>query len=400
MSHPRLALAIALTIAPPLALAAQPASQASPLDAATTPAADKPATITTTPAVIEPDVQKVLDMLVGTFRAASGPDHPELVLNSAAIPVEGLAGAVYFEIARADAAYEPFRSGVMHVYKRRGGELRLRVFDLVGVGGMRDALAGLYLAPSAYPTLALKDVDPNVDVPLAAAGPGYTGKTQSPVPTTRDGAIEMTTTVAIAPDKLSFDDRGFDVAGQQVWGPTGDAGIAFARAERAPATVSTTADGLVIMTMTPAPQGAEPLVPGGQVAVHYSGWLTNGTRFDTSRQPGREPFLIRIPGGVIRGWNEGLAGIAKGERRRLVVPPALAYGERGAGRGLIPPNSTLIFEIECLHVDNANPVLPTPPAPPPPAATPTPTPGAQPAPGSGGERIGNPPAGSGPEKPK
>lgn len=88
--------------------------------------------------------------------------------------------------------------------------------------------------------------------------------------------------------------------------------------------------------------------PGETVKVHYTGWLTNGKKFDSSVDRGK-PFSFPLgKGRVIKGWDEGVAGMKVGEKRKLTIPPQLAYGKRGAGNGLIPPNSTLIFEVEFL----------------------------------------------------
>ncbi len=106
-------------------------------------------------------------------------------------------------------------------------------------------------------------------------------------------------------------------------------------------------DGLVIEEQKIG-TGAE-AKKGNTVTVHYTGWLTNGKKFDSSRDR-MEPFMFRLGAGeVIKGWDEGVQGMKVGGKRKLTIPPAMGYGAQGAG-GVIPPNATLVFEVELLKV--------------------------------------------------
>jgi len=107
-----------------------------------------------------------------------------------------------------------------------------------------------------------------------------------------------------------------------------------------------TDSGLYFKILKPSPNGAM-AVSGATVAVNYTGTFVNGTVFDSS--VGKDPFVLILgQHQVIAGWDEGLVGMRVGEKRKLVIPPNLAYGAKGSGP--VPPNATLIFEVDLLAV--------------------------------------------------
>jgi len=125
--------------------------------------------------------------------------------------------------------------------------------------------------------------------------------------------------------------------------------VAYVLMHRGPATGAeiATASGLKYIEMVEG-AGATPK-KGQTVTVHYTGTLENGKKFDSSADRG-QPFEFRIgEGAVIKGWDEGLSSMKVGGKRKLIIPPALGYGERGSPPN-IPPNSILLFDVELLGV--------------------------------------------------
>ncbi|MBV9574804.1 MAG: FKBP-type peptidyl-prolyl cis-trans isomerase [Acidobacteriales bacterium] len=136
--------------------------------------------------------------------------------------------------------------------------------------------------------------------------------------------------------------------------------FAFAQSATKPAGSNTSAPTKVTGAATKTPDALEywdikvgtgPVAESGRtVKVHYTGWLTSGKKFDSSIDRG-EPFQFRLGAGeVIKGWDEGVAGMKVGGKRQLRIPSELGYGSSGTGGGLIPGHATLIFDVELLGV--------------------------------------------------
>lgn len=344
-----------------------------PFAAAQAPAADAPGRPAAAAAVPDEEAQQVLALLAGSFATPAlegeGGDMG-LLWNAAPVGVEGLPGAVYFEVAPAAMPAEPIRQGVIHVYRAagpdggRGSELRLRIFRFIGEPGLRAAVVGLWAAPDLFPPIAAETLDPQADLVLTATSDGrYTGVTACRGLTVEGGAVECAFEIALAPGAIGFAQRGFDARGVQVWGePEGQ--LTRFEAASPPATVTRHSSGLVTIDLGPVDSEGPALVEGGTIRAHYTGWRTDGVMLETSRDDGRQPLLTRVPGTNLKGVDESLLGMSAGMRRRAVIPPALAFGDKGSIRGRIPPGATLLYEFEALEVRNPVPGQPPPRLPP------------------------------------
>src|SRR5262249_8479506 len=134
----------------------------------------------------------------------------------------------------------------------------------------------------------------------------------------------------------------FDECGGGVWGRSGVAPPQNLKME--PIQTATGLEYVEIVEGT----GAQPK-PGDSVSVHYTGWLKSGQKFDSSHDRGQPLVFPLGRGRVIKGWDEGVASMKVGGKRKLIIPAHLAYGDRGAG-GVIPPGATLIFEVELVGI--------------------------------------------------
>ncbi|WP_286194321.1 FKBP-type peptidyl-prolyl cis-trans isomerase [Synechococcus sp. CCY 0621] len=209
------------------------------------------------------------------------------------------------------------------------------ISSFVCVACLMLALVSQLVSPSVVEAAAPAPADAGVQQALARSGPAPTAPEARPAvaaPLELDPDVPNPTLFTMAPDSSSAE--------------MASSGAAALGGELVSPTERTTPSGLRITDLA---LGEGPEAKSGQtVVVNYRGTLTSGKEFDSSY--GRGPFSFPLGAGrVIRGWDEGVAGMKVGGKRKLVIPPDLAYGERGAG-GVIPPNATLVFEVELLEI--------------------------------------------------
>ena len=134
-----------------------------------------------------------------------------------------------------------------------------------------------------------------------------------------------------------------------IFGVLGAAGLSGCGGQASTSSDSTTSPSSLTIKDEVVGTGPEAKA-GDTVTVNYTGWLTDGTKFDSSLDR-NEPFSFELGAGqVIAGWDQGVAGMKVGGKRKLTIPPELGYGAQGAG-GVIPPNATLVFEVELLQIN-------------------------------------------------
>ncbi|MGD9688682.1 MAG: CpcT/CpeT family chromophore lyase [Phycisphaerales bacterium] len=323
------------------------------------------------PEIGDKEIAAAVEMLSGSFATGSAKGEiPALVMGMGRVDVPGFDNAVYFEIARADSPSRPYRQGILHFYRTGGasGALKLRLFSLAGAPTLGDAVVGLWLAPEVFPDLNPAALRPIVDITLAKSGAGYTGSSGR-FPVQLGSAIEGEISIELAPGRVSLGDRAYDAAGKQVSGLPAGESLVFSTA---PSSMRVTKrdDGMFIIDLVP-PAGSPAAEAGSdaRVAVHFSGWLhTDGWKFASSRDPRWdgapvEPQLVSLQAKLLSAWTKGLPGVTKGTIRRLIVPSGMAFHNVGSPQWRVPPDTPVIFEIECVWVEDKSAVPPAPAAP-------------------------------------
>lgn len=339
----------ALVLAAAFAVAAPAFAQETKPEVATAAPAAAPA-----PTWSDAELEKIGGMLSGSWSATV--DGVNTTISVAPVAIEGLTDVLYFESARAESTWRPYRAGIWHLAKDSSGKIHLRTMEFRRSGGRLGSAVGTWAAPAAFPAIKAEDLVTTMDLVMTASGNGYSGASEHPYPTSAFGAASMTSSMQLAGDTLTTADRGFDLSGKKVWGPEEGKSYSFTKTKPA-ASVKDLGDGLFVIEYNTQAQG-KTSVNGDIIDVHYVGYLGDGKVFDSSYDRG-SPMKYAMGGRLIEGWNRAMVDLVPGQHKRLVIPGALAYGERGRP-GVIPPNSTLFFDIEIVDVQPAPAPAPQP----------------------------------------
>jgi hypothetical protein len=337
------------------------------------------------PAWSDAEFEKAASLLTGSW--ASGPleGGPAAVVNVAPVAIPGMTDVLYFETARADAVWRPYRHGIWQFYRGANNQMRLRTMEFRRKGGLFGPAVGTWAAPAAFPVVTADDLITTMDIALKQQGGGYAGATEHPFPTGFGGATSMTSAISFDGAKFITEDRGFNALGERVWGPEAGMNYTFEKAKPL-AFLKDLGQGLFVVEYETKVDG-KVAAAGDLISVHYVGYLADGRVFDASFDRGT-PLQYGFEARLIEGWNRAMTDLQPGVRRRLIIPGDLAYGPRGR-QGVIPPNATLYFDIEVVAV------APAPKPEPAPEATTQPAqqaPGAATAPKSGPQEVTKPEA--------
>lgn len=305
----------------------------------------------------DPDVARLTSMLEGSWRTADpmagegSEGGAKIWMHMVPFETELLGRAMYVEIHSDGTPWEPVRQAIFRVY-RYGDTLRLRTYEF-READRAAVLANLWLAPEAMPVDAIRpdELIPTLDVEFERAANGYAGETPHAHPTREHGSVEMTSSLRVRPDRLVSKDTFYGLDGSAVETPNGGE-ITWERAQL-PVTVETDEDGLVIITLDAGQTDDPPTDEGDIVFVNLAGWRTDGFLFESTWERGlaeRGMYPLR----VIEGLKRGFEPLYEGLRRKLIVPPELAYGDV-AVRG-IPIGSTLVFHVHVVRVEQSDPI--------------------------------------------
>lgn len=280
-------------------------------------------------------IDQAMDQLSGTWASQDA----QSALHIAEIDIEGLEHTLFVERVPADTPWAPVEHSVLQFYAYGEG-VRIRKFELPRNNPAQSVYAGMGAAPQAFPEIGIGSMIPVLDMNARLSSGAISAQTPHAYPTIGGGAVEFTSELSLKDGSLAITEEGLDASGQTVWG--GDGPAVFERAE--PYCVAQERDDGMVIIEYPMSGEGDPVADGDRMGVHYSGFLPDGSMFDSSYFR-NEPFVFEFPPGAraIPGWGIGMEGLRLNARRKLVIPGELGYGARGNPRAGIAPNQTLYF---------------------------------------------------------
>jgi len=304
------------------------------------------------PRPVDQGLVAIMDALKGSWKAQTSETNPEtgerggtMWMHISDIEVEGFGHTLYVERAWESHLHRPFGQTIFQLY-RFEGEPRLRTLSFRRGTERASVLAGLWNVPEAMPLILQSDVIATLDFEVRGSSGTYTGRTPHPYPTAEGGAVLMNSEFRVDGDQLQTADAGIAPDGSVAWSSNLGDGYTWERAETA-IRVTEHDDGLIFIDYAgwDGREGSR-----GDVAfIDYLGQTGDNFVFWSAVTSG-SLARVMLPINVSpEGVNRALQGIREGMIRRVVVPPALGYGDRQAGQ--IPPNTTLYYLFECVRIE-------------------------------------------------
>lgn len=304
------------------------------------------------PVWTEPEFEQIGKMLSGSW--VSGVGETGILIHITPVGITGLPNAMYCEVSAVGSPRTPFRQTVLTLGRVRD-KVRLTTWEFRRAGGRLPSAVWTWAAPLAFPAInPAEDLIGTLSLDFNSGGGSYVGRTPHAYPTGTQGAVEMTSEIVFREGVIEVADRGYDGAGAQVWGPPEGTRTGLTRTSLN-MNVNARPDGLTSVTMA-TPLTGPVSVAGDSNTIHYTGYLENGTEFDSSVKRGA-PFTYKQGQPLIPGWNFLNDDLRAGMIRRIYVPSNFAWGAQGR-TGQVPPNTNIVYEIEVLKVEPAPPPAP------------------------------------------
>ncbi len=297
------------------------------------------------------EFSQLAKLMTGSWRAAgvkAGDGTVDIVLSLAPVAIKDVPDAMYAEVARAEALEAPYRQTILQ-FTKVDGKTHIITYEFNTPNNEIQSLRTIWAAPDAFPAEVTREkLSPTTDAVVSGTGPVFTATSSQPYAGTTGGATTITSDMEISPAALKIADRGLAADGSVVWGPAKGEWMTFERASTGVST-SRLGDGLIVINYPSNIRSDRVAKNNDLVVAHYIGSIGDGTAFDTSFERG-SPFRYNFDGPMLDGWKRAMGDVRVGMKRKLIIPGAMGWKDKGYPRKGIGPNATLFFQIEILDI--------------------------------------------------